>query len=130
MQVALDDAGATADQVDAVIAHGTATRKGDESEINALNGLFGERSVPIPVTSIKGHMGHPGAASGCLAVIAAALAMREGSLVHTAGTTDVEDGVRFEVVIDKPKPMELRKVLINAFGFGGQNAAVVIAAID
>jgi 3-oxoacyl-[acyl-carrier-protein] synthase II len=107
MQVALDDAGITPDDIDAVVAHGTATRKGDDSEIAALNDLFGEREVPIPTTSIKGHMGHPGAASGCLAVITAALAMRAGSLVHTAGTVDVEDSVRFEVVIDKPKPLEL-----------------------
>jgi 3-oxoacyl-[acyl-carrier-protein] synthase II len=128
MQVALDDAGIAPDDVDAVIAHGTATRKGDDSEIAALNDLFGDREVPIPATSIKGHMGHPGAASGCLAVITAALAMRAGSLVHTAGTTDVEDTVRFEVVTDKPKAVELRHVLVNAFGFGGQNAAVVLGA--
>ncbi len=128
MQVAMDDAGITPAEIDAVIAHGTATRKGDDSEIAALNDLFGDREVPLPATSIKGHMGHPGAASGCLAVIAAALAIREKSLVHTAGTTDVEDTIRFEVVIEKPKPLDIRTVLVNAFGFGGQNAAIVLGA--
>ena len=120
------NAGMKLEHGDAVIAHGTSTRKGDEAEINAINQLFGERPIPIPVTSIKGHMGHPGAASGSLAIITAVLALHAGSMVHTAGTTEVEDSVRFEVITGTPKTVELRHVLVNAFGFGGQNASVVI----
>jgi 3-oxoacyl-[acyl-carrier-protein] synthase II len=126
MEEALRDAGATVDEVDAIIAHGTATRKGDDAEINAINALFGDRAQPLPVTSIKGHMGHPGAASGCLATIAAALALREGSLVHTAGTTEVEDTARFDVITEKPRPLDLRKIMINAFGFGGQDSSLLV----
>jgi len=130
MEDAIADAGLSLDDIDAVIAHGTATRKGDESEIVALNDLFGDRAVPVPATSIKGHMGHPGAASGTFAVITAARSMREGSLVHTAGTTEVEDAARFEVVTGHPKPVVIHNVLINAFGFGGQNAAIVLSSPD
>ena len=125
---ALDDAGVTPDDIDAVLAHGTATPKGDAAEINALNAVFGDRATPIPVTSVKGHMGHAGAASGCIAIIAAVLGMRKNSLVHTAGTTDVEDAAQFDVVTERPRPLEMRRVLVNAFGFGGQDAAIVIAA--
>lgn len=130
MLEALGDAGVPPDGVDAIVAHGTSTIKGDASEINAINSLFGDRATPIPVTSIKGHMGHPGAASGCLAVIAAALSIAAGSLVHTAGTDEVEDRVRFDVVVGRPRPLTLRRILVNAFGFGGQNACVLLRAPD
>lgn len=128
MLQAIRDAGLEPDDIDGVVAHGTSTVKGDESEINALNAIFGDRPKPIPVTSIKGHMGHPGAASGCLAIIAGAIAMRAGSLVHTAGTDEVEDSVRFEVLTGSPRPIRLQRVLVNAFGFGGQDASVVLGA--
>jgi 3-oxoacyl-[acyl-carrier-protein] synthase II len=82
--------------------------------------------VPLPVTSIKAHTGHLSAPSGTLAIVAAVLAMKEGSLVHTAGTKDVEDAVRFDVVIEKPRPLELNRIMVNGFGFGGQDASIVI----
>jgi 3-oxoacyl-[acyl-carrier-protein] synthase II len=126
MRQALRDGDLVLDDIDAVIAHGTSTRKGDEAEINALNALFGERHVPLPVTSIKAHTGHLSAPSGTLAIVAAVLAMKEGSLVHTVGTKDVEDAVRFDVVIEKPRPLELNRIMVNGFGFGGQDASIVI----
>lgn len=126
MRMALDMARVSPDEVDAVIAHGTATRKGDDAEILALNSVFGDRADPVPVTSVKGHMGHPGAASGTIAIIAALLAMQEGSVPPTAGTVDVEESARFDVVVRKPKEADVRTVLVNAFGFGGQNAAIVL----
>lgn len=128
MRLALDQAELSPEQVDAVIAHGTATRKGDDAEIVAINAVFGDLPIPVPVTSVKGHMGHPGAASGCISIIAGLLAMKESSLPATAGAVDVEDTARFEVVTVKPKKVDIRALLVNAFGFGGQNSAIALRA--
>lgn len=81
MQLALDDAGAAPEQVSALIAHATATPKGDAAEIAAINTVYRPRRTPLPVSSHKGHMGHTGAASGAVSVIAAAHAMRVGSFL-------------------------------------------------
>lgn len=126
MAEAIDRAGVQPSDVDALIAYGAGTRDGDAAEISAINALFGDGRQPIPVTSIKGHMGDPGAASGCLSVVAAAIAITEGSLVHTAGTKEVDDAVRFDLVTGSPRPLSLEKVLVNGFGYGGQDASIVI----
>ena len=93
MERALADAGATAADIDAVIAHATGTRIGDLAEIRALNHVFARPE--LPVCSIKGHLGHSGASSGGMAYIVGLLGMRDGVLVHTAGTREVDPEVRF-----------------------------------
>lgn len=125
MRRALADAGGVA--VDALVAHATATPKGDAAEIAAINAVHGGRG--LPVSSLKGHLGHTGAASGAMGVIAAAHAMRVGSFAHTAGTRDVDPLVDFAVVTGRAVAMEVSVVQVNAFGFGGQDASVVVRAV-
>jgi 3-oxoacyl-[acyl-carrier-protein] synthase II len=129
MEQALADGGVTVDDIDAVIAHGTATWKGDEAEIRALNRLFGNRDAPVPVVSLKGHMGHNGGAAGCMNVIAAALTLQDDVLAHTAGTTDPDPEITFDLVMNEPRPLRARNLLVNAFGFGGQNASLVVGRV-
>lgn len=128
MEKAIEDAqliGGTGD-IDAIIAHGTGTPKGDIAEIQAINRLFGDRREPLPVCSIKGNVGHTAGAAGVMGLIAALHSMREGALVPTAGTTEVDPAAEFEVVIGKPRPARLETMMVNGFGFGGQNASVVV----
>jgi 3-oxoacyl-[acyl-carrier-protein] synthase II len=126
MQLALDDAGASPEQVSALIAHGTATPKGDTAEIAAINSVYRPRRSPLPVFSHKGHIGHTGAASGAVSVIAAAHAMAQGSFPNTAGTRDVDPAAEFDVVIRQPIALDVDVVQVNAFGFGGQDSSVVV----
>ncbi|MCP5032167.1 MAG: beta-ketoacyl-[acyl-carrier-protein] synthase family protein, partial [Actinomycetia bacterium] len=128
MERAIDDAGLPggADDVDAMIAHGTGTPLGDIAEIKAINRVFGGRQKPLKVTSIKGSVGHTAGAAGVMGILAALHSMSEGALVPTAGTTDVEPEADFEVVIDQPSPGELNTMQVNGFGFGGQNASMVV----
>jgi 3-oxoacyl-[acyl-carrier-protein] synthase II len=126
MRLALDNAGVSPDEVSALVAHATATPKGDAAEINAINRVYGSRREPLPVTSLKGHLGHTGAASGAMGVIAAGHAMRTGSFPNTAGTRDVDPAAEFHVVLGHPIDLAARIVQVNAFGFGGQNSSVVI----
>jgi len=128
MEKAIDDAGLPggSDDVDALIAHGTGTPVGDVAEINAINTVFGGRDQPLKVSSIKGHVGHTAGAAGVMGVMAALYSMKESALVPTAGTTDVEPSADFDIVIQKPSPGDLKTMQINGFGFGGQNASLVV----
>jgi 3-oxoacyl-[acyl-carrier-protein] synthase II len=124
MAAALADAGLAASDVDAVVAHGTSTPKGDSAEIRAINRVYSDGAVKV--TSIKGNLGHPSGAAGSQGVVAALGALREGQLPPTAGTSRVDPEAQFEVVTGKPAPITSGHVQINAFGFGGQNASLVL----
>lgn len=126
MELALADAGIEAVEVDALIAHATGTPKGDTAEIRAINHVHGSRSKPLPVASIKGHIGHSGAASGAMGLVTGLLGMAEGRFTHTANTDEPDPEARFDVVIARPRAIEYATLQVNAFGFGGQNASVIV----
>lgn len=126
MQMALDDAGIAADAVDALYAHATGTPVGDTPEIRAINAVHGRRRKPPAVTSIKGHFGHAAAASGGFSLIAALSGLAEGRIVHTANTTEPDPEAEFDIVLGRARDMTIDTVQVNAFGFGGQNASVVV----
>jgi 3-oxoacyl-[acyl-carrier-protein] synthase II len=126
MRQALSSAGLEPSDVDAVLAHGTSTPKGDTAEIRAVNEVY--RGRPVKVTSIKGNLGHPGGAAGAMSVLAALSALREEKLPHTAGTTTVDPEAEFEVVTARSAAVTSGHVQVNAFGFGGQNASLVIGS--
>jgi len=129
MRRALADAGAEPGEVDALVAHATATVQGDVSEARALRAVFG--AVPtLAVTAPKGALGHGLGAAGAFGVLVAALALHHQVLPATrgltAGTVDPECG--FDHVVGVPRPAALASVLVNAAGFGGQNAALLLRA--
>lgn len=127
MREAQQDAGVAPSDVDAIVAHGTATPKGDTAEIRAINSLFGDRTEnPIPVMSIKGHVGHTGAASGAMGAILALDTFEHGRFPNTANTTDVDPECRFHVVTGEPIDLRADTVQVNAFGFGGQDASMIV----
>jgi 3-oxoacyl-[acyl-carrier-protein] synthase II len=128
MQLAIEEAGISPADVDAIAAHGTGTPKGDAAEIRAINGLFGERATPVPVMSLKGALGHPAGASGALSLIAAVHGMNRGEFMHTPCTAEVDPEVEFEVVLHTPTRLTIEHLQVNAFGFGGQNASLVLRA--
>ena len=124
MQLALADAGIAATGVQALIAHATGTPKGDTAEINAINKVHGGRG--LPVASIKGALGHPGASSGGMGIITALLGMAEGRFLPTANTDEPDPDCDFEVVTGAAKRQGYDTCQVNAFGFGGQNASVIV----
>jgi len=108
-----------------VYAHGTSTIVGDATEVLAIDNVFAGNGG-ILVTSLKGHMGHAMAASGALSVIAGVLGFERGTIPHTLGTQRVEPEARFDLVIGAPRRREFSCFVANAFGFGGQNASLVV----
>jgi 3-oxoacyl-[acyl-carrier-protein] synthase II len=120
---ALRDAGLAAQAVDYVNAHATGTRQGDVEEAAALAQVFGDR---VPVSSLKGHLGHTLGASAAIE-LAACLAMMERGVVTP--TRNLEEpaadcqGIRHVLV---PEVRRLEVVLKNSFAFGGINACLVL----
>ncbi len=129
MQKAISSAGIGANDVGGLFAHATATPKGDTAEINAINLVHGRnagRAAPLPVCGLKGHTGHSGASSGAMALIEGLYGMADGRLAHTANTSDPDPAAEFEIVTGSPKSLDFDVVQVNSFGFGGQNASMIV----
>jgi 3-oxoacyl-[acyl-carrier-protein] synthase II len=128
MEDALLDAGLGPDDIDAIVAHATGTPAGDTAEIRALNGLFSTRGRTLSAMSIKGTVGHTGAASGGMGVAVAVNAMQQGVFPPTMGTQNLDPEIEFNVVLQESIELRPRAVQLNAFGFGGQDASLVVSS--
>jgi 3-oxoacyl-[acyl-carrier-protein] synthase II len=128
MEDALLDAGLAPDDIDAVVAHATGTPAGDTAEIRALNGLFATPGRTLAATSIKGTVGHTGAASGGMGVALAVNAMRHGVFPPTMSTQNLDPEIEFDVILQESIELRPRAVQVNAFGFGGQDASLVVSS--
>ena len=126
MQLAAAEAGIGPRQIDMLAAHATGTPKGDIAEIAAINAFFAGASPSV--MSIKGTLGHPAGAAGALALVAAIEGMHRGLVVHTGGTTNPEPAIDFALVLRRPQARDISWIQANAFGFGGQNASLVLSA--
>jgi 3-oxoacyl-[acyl-carrier-protein] synthase II len=124
MELALEDAHMGPGDMDALIAHATGTPKGDTAEIRAINRAHGGRG--LPVASIKGHIGHSGASSGAMAIITGLLGMAEDRFTYIANTDEPDPEADFDIVHGQPRAMKHSTLQVNSFGFGGQNASVVL----
>lgn len=126
MREAVGDA---AHEVGCVVPHGTGTRLGDVLESRALHRVLGERTARVPLYSLKALLGHSGGASAALAAVAAVLILRHG--VVPPNVPLEEQDPECEVLLPQgegvPLPATARRVLVNACGFGGNNASLVLA---
>jgi 3-oxoacyl-[acyl-carrier-protein] synthase II len=122
MRAALDDAGCG---VEAIFAHATGTVVGDIAELRAINATFAGH-FPL-VTALRGHLGHAMAAAGAMSAIAGILGMERDTVPQTLGTETVDPEAQFELVLRAPHALRYGAFLVNAFGFGGQNASVVLS---
>jgi 3-oxoacyl-[acyl-carrier-protein] synthase II len=126
MRLAVTEAGVGPGQIDVLAAHATGTPKGDIAEIAAINTFFA--GAEPSVMSVKGTLGHPAGAAGALALAAALEGMHRGLVVHTGGTTRPEPSIDFDLVLGRPRKRDIAWIQANAFGFGGQNASLVLSA--
>lgn len=123
------DAGVSPEDVDALVAHATATVQGDVAEARAVRSVFGPAPRPA-VTAPKASLGHGLGAAGAFGVLVAALALHHQVLPATRGLTPetLDPECALDHVMGAVRPAPLRSVVVNAAGFGGQNAAVVLRA--
>lgn len=126
MSRALAIAGLTADQIDAVNAHGTATPKNDPAESAAIRTLLGERYKQVPVSSTKSLIGHCISAAGAIETVVCVLSMLENKLHATRNLTEVAPGCELRHIFGEPIEFKGRYILKNSFGFGGQNGSLIV----
>ncbi len=126
MTRALRDAGLAPGQIDAVNAHGTGTPKNDVAETRAIKQVLGAQARAIPVTANKSMTGHLIAASGAVEAAASALTLRTGRLPPTINREHPDPECDLDYVAEGCREFTGRTVLSNSFGFGGQNATLIL----
>ena len=125
MQLALLDAGLSAEDVTHVNAHGTSTSLNDAAEAQAIAALSGGRR--IPVTSVKGVTGHGLGAAGALEAAAVCLGYRHRELPPTMGFAEPDPDTGLIDVVTERQSWRPGVALSNSFGFGGHNGTLVFA---
>jgi 3-oxoacyl-[acyl-carrier-protein] synthase II len=125
LQRALDDAGVSSEEVEAINTHGSSTHLGDRAESRAYAQVFGDRAARIPAAATKGQHGHALGATGAWEIAVALLGMRDGIVPGTVNL-DRRAGECAIGCSREARRVGARIVLSNSSGFGGINAAVVL----
>jgi 3-oxoacyl-[acyl-carrier-protein] synthase II len=123
MRLALEDAGVAAHELDYINAHATGTLQGDVAEAEAIRRLVGDR---VPVSSLKGHLGHTMAASGSIELAASIGMMQRGELVATRNLRQIDERCGGLLHLQQNRKAEPKLILKNNFAMGGINVTVII----
>jgi 3-oxoacyl-[acyl-carrier-protein] synthase II len=123
MRMALADAGVTPDEIGYVNAHGTATDQGDVAESKATYEIFGDR---VPVSTLKGYMGHTLGACGALEAWMTLEMMQEGWFAANANLTQPDARCApLDYIMCQPRAVQTDLVMSNNFAFGGINTSLI-----
>lgn len=129
MREALRQAGLAPSAIDHINAHGTGTQPNDETETQAIQDVFLSAAPSIPVTSVKGTLGHLLGAAGTVEIVASILSLKHNLIPPTAHYETPDPACDLDVVTS-PRTATLSHVLSNSAGFGGCNAAVILSKRD
>lgn len=124
MNAACASAGITADQVDYINAHGTATPQNDATEAAAINRWAGEHAKNLPVSSTKAGIGHLLGAAGAVEAVVCLMALRGQWLPPEIALGNADPACQFPIVRE-PMDKKIEIALSNSFGFGGANASLI-----
>jgi 3-oxoacyl-[acyl-carrier-protein] synthase II len=122
---AIHDADLRPDDIDYVCAHGTGTPLNDATETKALKLALGEHAYRIPVSSVKSMIGHLLGAAGALSAVATVKTLATGCIPPTINQFTPDPECDLDYVAWKPRQGQVSNVLVNGFGFGGQNSVAV-----
>jgi 3-oxoacyl-[acyl-carrier-protein] synthase II len=122
------DAGVSPDAIDYINAHGTSTPENDKMEAMSLETVFGQRMKTIPISSNKSMIGHTLTAAGAIEAIFSIKTIEDGILPPTINYKQPDPAIALDVVPNVARKAQTKRILSNSFGFGGQNACLVIAA--
>ena len=128
MQDALADAGLTPDDVDYINAHGTSTPENDKMEAMSCSAVFGERMARLPISSNKSMIGHTLTAAGAVEAVISLLTIANGRIPPTINYNQPDAAIALDVVPNTARDANVRTVISNSFGFGGQNTCLVLTA--
>ena len=123
---ALSDAGMSTEQIDYINAHGTGTPENDKMEYLGISMVFGERANQIPVSSNKSMVGHTLSAAGAVEAVFSLLTLEHQRIPPTINYDVPDPAIPFDVVPNKARDARVNAVMSNSFGFGGQNASLIL----
>lgn len=126
MAMAVKKAGWTPGEVDLINAHGTSTPLNEQMETKAIRRLFGEHADKIMVQATKSMIGHMLGAAGAAGTIAAIMAFEKGVVHPTVNQFTPDPECALNTVPNKAVKANVRKILVNSFGFGGHNGVLAI----
>jgi 3-oxoacyl-[acyl-carrier-protein] synthase II len=126
MRGALESAGLSPADVDVVFAHGTSTPLNDATETRAIRAVFGAHAERLAVPATKSMLGHAMGAAGAMSALAAALSLRHGLVPPTINYTTPDPACDLDYVPCIARQQDVRVAMVNAFGFGGQNVALLL----
>jgi 3-oxoacyl-[acyl-carrier-protein] synthase II len=117
----------TADAIDLISAHATSTGEGDPTELLAIHALVGDHAGEVSVTATKSSIGHTLGAAGAVAAVATVRALEDGVVPPTLNLVDPDENAgALDLTPLRARRRDLQVALVNAFGFGGQNAAFIL----
>jgi len=130
MQLALDHARLSPDQVDYINAHATSTGIGDICETRAIKRVFGEHAHKVAISSTKSMTGHLLGGAGGIEMAACALAIRDSVIPPTINLENPGEECDLDYTPNVAREKKVRVALNNSFGFGGHNATLVASAFE
>jgi len=130
MQLALDHARLSPDQVDYINAHATSTGIGDICETRAIKRVFGDYAYKVAISSTKSMTGHLLGGAGGIEMAACALAIRDSVIPPTINLENPGEECDLDYTPNVAREKKVRVALNNSFGFGGHNATLVAAAFE
>ncbi len=128
MKNALEDAGLKPEDIDYINVHGTATPLGDIAEAKAILAVFGEHAYKLNISSTKSMTGHLLGAAGAIEAIATILAVVHDIVPPTINFREPDPQIdpNLNITPNKAQQKTIKAAISNTFGFGGQNASVVV----
>ena len=130
MRRAIEDAGVGPENIDYINAHGTSTAANDKAETKALSMVFGDRLDSLAVSATKSVIGHLIHGAGAVGAVVATRTVLEQTVHPTANYETPDPSCDLDIVAGAPRSTEVDGVLVNAFGFGGQNATLAIRRFE
>jgi 3-oxoacyl-[acyl-carrier-protein] synthase II len=127
MSLALEEAGISPTEVDYISAHGTSTQANDRTETQAIKKVFGEYAYKVPISSIKSMIGHLIGAAGAVELIVCALAIDNSIIPPTINYRVPDPECDLDYVPNTARRSKIDIALSNSFGFGSNNAAILIS---
>ena len=126
MQGALQSAGLQPTDIDVIYAHGTSTQLNDVTETKAIKRAFGDHAYNLSITATKSMIGHLMGAAGAISALSGVLTLHEGIIPPTINHEQPDPECDLDYVPNQSRRADVNSLLVNAFGFGGQNVVLVM----
>ncbi|MCX7704542.1 MAG: beta-ketoacyl-[acyl-carrier-protein] synthase II, partial [Planctomycetota bacterium] len=126
MQLAMEDAAVSLEEVSYINAHGTSTKLNDASETKAIKMVFGDYAYKIPVSSTKSQIGHLLGGAAAVELAATVLAVKNDVVPPTINYEFPDPECDLDYVPNEPRQHKVKVALSNSFGFGGHNATIAV----